>query len=126
MRPNTRDQLSLLAWGIGIAALVAADGLFAKKHGLSANFAIRVPAYMAILDYFVIRETRQARQHRDKWPFCVIIASVVHLGTAFAFRQTFSDHFRLGLWVLVPLEIFAIMQLMVWAVRHLGRGAHRY
>jgi predicted Na+-dependent transporter len=122
MRPNTRDQLSLLAWGIGIAALVAADGLFAKKHGLSANFAIRVPAYMAILDYFVIRETRQAKATSRQVAICVIIASVVHLGTAFAFRQTFSDHFRL----LVPLEIFAIMQLMVWAVRHLGRGAHRY
>jgi hypothetical protein len=126
MRPNTRDQLSLLAWGICIAALVAADGYLAKKHGLSANFAIRVPAYMALLDYFVIRETRKAKASSIQISICVTVASVLHLGTAFAFRQTFSDRFSLGLWVLIPLEIFAIVQLMVWAVRHLGCGADRY
>jgi hypothetical protein len=126
MRPYTRDQLNLLAWGICIAMLVAADGFFAKTHGLSSTFAIRVPGYMAILDYFVIRETRKAKATSTQAAICVIIASVLHLGTAFAFRQTFSDRFNAALWVLVTLEMFAIVQLMVLAVRHLRRRAHRY
>jgi hypothetical protein len=126
MRPYTRDQLSLLAWGIFIATLVAADGCFAEKYGLPARFAFRVPGYMALLDYFVIRETRKAKATSTQAAICAIIASVLHLGTAFAFRQTFSDRFNAALWVLVTLEMFAIVQLMVLAVRHLRRRAHRY
>ena len=126
MRPSTRDQLSLLGWGVCIATLVAADGFFAKTHGLSSTFAIRVPGYMAILDYFVIRETRKAKATSIQAAICVIIASVLHLGTAFAFRRTFSVRFSAGLWILITLEIFAIVQLMVLAVRHLRPRTHRY
>ncbi len=125
MRPNTRDNLGLLVWGVFIAALVAADGFFAERHGLSATFAIRVPAYMALLDYFVIRETRKAKATLIQTAACVAAASVLHLGIVFAFRQIFMDLFGLGLWTLVVLEIFGIVQLMVLTVRYLRRRSHR-
>ncbi len=125
MRPSTRDNLSLLLWGALIAILVAADGFFAERHGIPVRFALRVCGYMALLDYFVIRETRKAKAKLIQIVTCVVLASALHLGIAFAFRQTFTERFGLGLWVVIVLEIFGIVKLMVQSVRYLRRTSRR-
>jgi hypothetical protein len=80
---------------------------------------------MALLDYFVIRETRKAKATLIQTVACVAIASALHLGVAFAFRQTFADRFGPGILILGVLEIFGIVQLMVQTVRYLRRRSHR-
>ncbi len=124
MRPSTRDNLSLLGWGIFIAALMAADGFLAERYGLPSRFSFRVPSYMALLDYFVIRETRRAKATLIQIAACVAVASALHLGVVFAFRQTFTDRFGPGLLILVVLEFFGIVQLILHTIRHFRRTSH--
>jgi hypothetical protein len=124
MRPSTRDNLRLLVWGIFIAALMAADGLLAERYGLPSRFALRVPGYMALLDYFVIRETRRAKATLIQTAVCVAVASALHLGVAFAFRRTFTDRFGPGLLILVVLEFLGIVQLMLQTVQYFRRTSH--
>lgn len=129
MQPRTRDNLIYLSVGISIAALVVLDVFYSESHGREAwmpsRFAFRVPIYMALLGYFVARETRKVNATLVQTAICVIVASILHLGVAFAFRGTFSGPRSLGLAILVPLEIFGIVVLMVQVVRYLSRRSHR-
>jgi hypothetical protein len=129
MHQTTRDNLIYLAVGIGIAALVVADFFYADSHGramwMPSNFAIRAVAYIAILGYFVARETRKAKATLFQVTMCVLAAGILHLGIVYAFRETISGRFSIGLWALAVLEFFLIVQLMVYTVHYLRSRSQR-
>jgi len=84
-----------------------------------SEFAFHVTAYMGLLGYFVAKETRRVGAKLSQIFMCVLAGSVLHLGIALAFRQTYAGHLSLGLFGLALLEFFVIVQLMVQVVRHL-------
>lgn len=118
MKPVTRDNLIYLAVGLTVVALVAVDPMW-----VPSNFAFRLIAYMGLLDYFVARETHKAGATTAQIIGCVFVASMMHVAIAFTFRQTFSGHFSVTLGGLAILELFLVVQLMVFAVRHLRPGS---
>jgi FtsH-binding integral membrane protein len=123
MKAVTRDNLIYLAVGLTVAALVAVDTFNSASHDrpmwVPSTFAFRLVAYMGLLDYFVARETRKARATLPQTVGCVLVASMMHMAIAFTFRRTFSGHSSITLWGLAILELFLVVQLMVFAVRHL-------
>ena len=129
MRPTTRDNLIYLAVGVGIAALVVADLFYADSHGramwMPSSFVFRAVVYMAILGYFVARETRKVKATSFQAMMCVLAAGILHLAVVYVFRQTISGRFSIGLWTLAILECFLIVQLMVYAVQYLKSKSQR-
>jgi hypothetical protein len=121
MRPRTRDNLIYLAVGIGLVALLIADFFYTDRHGsqmwLPSRFAFRAVGYLVILGYFVARETRKINATAFQAAVCVLIASVLHLGVALAFRGVFAGRFGAGVYLVVVVETFLIVQLMVQSVR---------
>src|SRR5437879_4077418 len=129
MKQTTRDNLIYLAVGLSVAALVTADCFYADSHGREmwwpSTFAYRLVAYLGVLGYLVGRETRKIGATVTQMIMCVLAAWILQLGIAFAFRQTFSGRYTLGLWVLAVVGGFAIIQLMVGAVRYLRSDSDR-
>ncbi|MFZ0966778.1 MAG: hypothetical protein WA766_12575 [Candidatus Acidiferrales bacterium] len=126
MKQKTRDNLIYLAVGLGIAAIVVADAFYAVDHDVRmwvpTNLAFRAVAYMALLDFFVARETQRAKATPVQTTICVLIASVLHLGFVFVFRESFSGRSSVRLWALTVLEIFIIVKLMKRAVHYFRPG----
>jgi hypothetical protein len=122
MKQGTRDNLIYLSVGLSVAVLVAVDAFYADSNGqmwTSSRFACRVVAYVGVLGYLVGRETRKVGATLTQSIMCALAAGILQVGIAFVFRQTFSTRYSLSLWVLWVLGGFAIVQLMVWAVRYL-------
>ena len=69
-----------------------------------------------ILGYFVARETHKVKATLIQSVMCVLVGSILHLGVAFAFRQTCGSRLSLGLYAVPMLEFFVIVQLMVQAI----------
>ena len=123
MKPKTRDNLIYLAVGLGIAALVVVDFFYADSHGrkmwMPSRFAFDLVTTAALLGYFVIRETRKVKATVVQVVACVLLASVVHLAIGFGFQQTLDQLSGISYSVWAILEIFILVQLLVWVVQHL-------
>ena len=123
MKPTTRDNIIYLGVGLGIAALVTFDFFYADSRGkemwMPSEFAFHVVAYMGILGYFVATETRKVKATFMQTALCVVAASILHLGVAFGFRQTYAGGLSFGLYGLALLEFFLIVQLMVQSISYL-------
>ena|ERR1700680_2209910 len=123
MKQRTRDNLIYLAVGISIAALVAADAFYADSHGrgmwIPSWFAFRLAYMTALPAYFVARETRKVKATVAQVLACGLFADIVNLVLAFRFRQAIGQLRGLSFWPLAVLEIFLLVQLLVWVVQHL-------
>jgi hypothetical protein len=123
MKQRTRDNLIYLAVGLGIAALVAADAFYADSHGremwMPSRFAFRLVYTTALLDYFVVRETRKVKAPVLRILACVVFASVVNLVIAFGFRQAIDRLPGLSFTAWAVVEMFLLVQLLVQVVQHL-------
>jgi hypothetical protein len=126
MKQRTLDNLIYLAAGLSIAALLVADALYADSHGremwVPSWFGARVVYVTALLAYFVARETRKVKATIAQALACVLFASVVNLVLAFSFHQAIGQLRGLSFWPLAVLELFLLVQLSVWIVRHLRSG----
>jgi hypothetical protein len=121
--PPARDNIIYLAVGLGIAALVVADFFYADSHGrkmwMPSRFAFSLVTTTPLLAYFVITETRKAKATFFQAMACVLFASVVHLAIGFGFQQTVANLSGLSYSAWTVLEIFILVQLLVWVVQHL-------
>jgi len=128
MKQTTRDNIIYLAVGLALVGLLAADFFYADSHGrrmwLPSYFAIRTAAYMGVIVYFVVKETRKVKATLAQTIICSLVASILHLGIAFMFRDILNGSFGLILWVLAVLEISLIVWLMVRAVIYLRSRSH--
>ncbi|MGA2001311.1 MAG: hypothetical protein ABSG52_15075 [Terriglobales bacterium] len=126
MKQRTRDNLIYLTVGLSIAALVAADFYYAESHGremwLPSNFAFRAVATTSLLAYFVGRETRKVKSPLVQVFTCVVLASVVHLGIVFSFRQAVGQLSGLSFSALAGFEMFILVQLAMQVARYLRSG----
>ena len=123
MKPRTRDNLIYLAVGLGIAALVVADFVFAdslgRKMWMPSRYAFRLVTTTALLVYFVVRETRRVKATVVQMLACVLFASVVHLAIGFGFRQALGQLSGISFSAWVVFELFLLVQLLVHVIRHL-------
>jgi len=123
MEQRTRDNLIYLAVGLGIAALVVADFIYAEKRGqemwMPTKFASRLVSSIALLGYFMARETRKAGATLAQILACVLLGSTVQLVLGLGFRQTIVQLSGLSFSALAALESFLVLRLLVRAVRYL-------
>jgi hypothetical protein len=127
MTQQTRDNLIYLAVGLGLAALVAFDAFIQpgnRKMWMPSRFALNAVAFMGVLVYMVVRETRKQRATAGQTVACVVSACLLHSGFAGIFPHIFSERFGSGLWVFIVLELFLIVRLMVGVIRYVHR-VHR-
>jgi len=65
MKQQTRDNLIYLVVGLGLAALLAFDAFYSDSHNrkmwMPSRFAFNAVAFMGVLVYMVVRETRKLR-----------------------------------------------------------------
>jgi putative effector of murein hydrolase len=123
MKQRTRDNLIYLAVGLGIAALVVADFIYAQSHArkmwLPSSFSSRFVYTTALLGYFVIRETRRMKATTMQVLACVVFGSVVHVVIAFLFRQAFAQLPGISFSAFAVLEMFLVWLLTLQVARFL-------
>jgi hypothetical protein len=128
MKQQTRDNLTYLAAGFGLASLLAFDAFYSDSHNrkmwMPSRFAFNAVAFMGVLVYMVVRETRRLRATVGQTVLCVLVACLLHSGFAGVFPRIFSERFGSGLWVLIVLELFLIVRLMAAVIRSIHR-VHR-
>jgi cytochrome bd-type quinol oxidase subunit 2 len=128
MKQQTRDNLIYLAVGLGLAALLAFDAFYSDSHNrkmwMPSRFAFNVVAFMGVLVFMVVRETRKVRATVGQTVVSALAACSLHSGFASVFPRIFSERFGSGLWVFIVLELFLIVCLMVGVIRYIHR-VHR-
>jgi hypothetical protein len=121
MKPRTRDNLIYLAVGLGIVAIVVADGIYAESHGrkmwMPSRFAIRLVYSTVLLEYFVVTETLKVKATIIQMLACGLFASVVHLALGFGFRQAISQLPGISFSAWAVIEVFLLVQLFVQVVQ---------
>lgn len=126
LKQRTRDNLIYLGVGLTIAALVTIDAFYADSHKremwIPSKFAFRLVSTTVLLEYFVVRETRKVKATIPQVLACVLFASIVNLAIAFGFRQATSQLPGLSFSAWAVLEMFLLVQLLVWVARHLKSG----
>jgi hypothetical protein len=128
MKQQTRDNLIYLAVGLGLAALLAFDAFYSDSHNrkmwMPSRFAFNVVAFMGVLVYMVVRETRKVRATVAQTVVSAFAACLLHSGFAGVFPRIFSERFDTGLWVFIVLELFLIVCLTVGVIRYIHRVHH--
>lgn len=122
MKKSIRDDLVYLSIGLTVAGLVVFDFFYTDSHGQQmwwpSHFWFHLVGYLLLLEYFVGRETRKVGAPLFQILGCLLAAGVLHTGIAFALRDLYSGPLTLFLFASVILEVFIIVQLAVWTVRH--------
>lgn len=129
MKQQTRDNLIYLAVGLGIAALLAFDAFYSDFHNremwMPSRFAFNAVAFMGVLAYMVVQETRKAKATIVQTVTCVLVACLLHSATVLVFPQIFAQRFGAGLWVFIVLELFLVVRLMVRVVWYMEKTARK-
>ncbi len=128
MKPKTRDNLIYLAVGISIAVFVVARFFYADSHGqvlaFPSRFAFRAVTSLLLVGYFVAREVRKVNATFAQVVICVLAAVPLHLAVSFGFRQIVGQLPGILYAGFAAIEIFLIVELLTWVVRHFRRVAH--
>jgi len=123
MESKTRDNIIYLLVGLGIAGLLAGDAFYAQAHDremwMPSTLALRLAFSTPLIGYFVARETWKVKATFVQVIACVLFASIVHLAIWFGLRQTLGQLSGIAFSAWAILEIFLLVQLLVWVVQHL-------
>ncbi len=123
MKQGTRDNLIYLAVGLTVGGLVVLDFFYADSHGREmwwpSNFEAHLVGYMLVLGYFIATEARKAGATVAQIVIFEVAGSVLYAGVAFGFRRTYAGPLSLPLFGLAVLEYFAMVRLVIYAVRQL-------
>jgi hypothetical protein len=123
MTPKTRDNLTYLAVGIGIATLLAADFFYADSHGrkmwMPSKFAIRAVTTPCLLAYFVVRSMRREGATLLQTLASVLFATLIQLGILFGFRHIIDHLPGISYSALVVMEMFCVWQFAVRVARYM-------
>ena len=84
-----------------------------------SSFAFRLVGTTALLGYFVARETRKAKATLVQTITCILLAIVIHLLIAFAFRQAVGQVSGISFSALAGLELFLVVQFLLQVLRYL-------
>ena len=124
MKPETRDNLTYLGVGLGIALLVVADFFYSDSHGQKmwwpSKFSFRAAYTTVLLAYFVVRETRKMKATLVQILAYVLFASLVHLAIVFTFRHAADELSGITFAALAVFEMFFLFQLLILVARYLS------
>lgn len=124
MKQKTQDDLIYLAVGLGCAALLVIDAYYAVSRGremwMPSKFAFRAFGSTGLLAYGLAKEMRKTKRTLVQILAGILLASVVHLGIIFAFRQAVGHLPAMSFFPLVVLEMFFVGVFSERAVLYRG------